>query len=370
MTHPILYKKTSTGAIQYWLISAEGNQIMTTYGQVGTDSPQTTFDTIKEGKNAGRANATTPEQQAQAEAKAKWTKQLKKGYVKTQAEAEAGTVDAIIEGGILPMLAHKHSEHAKKIKFPCFGQPKFDGIRCTAIKKDGVVSLWSRTRKPIKSVPHIARAVETIPGDFILDGELYNHDYRQDFDTIVELVRPDEPVEGHEAVQYHVYDTANDQPFKERNDWLIDKLDRSYLFGIIVRAETHIVNSADEVEAFHELMLTHGYEGAMLRNADAPYVNRRSYDLQKVKKFVDAEFEIVGFEEGRGRLQGHIGSFVCKTKDGKLFKAKQKGKLSKLKEYFDDHSLWQGKKLTVQYQNLTPDGIPRFPVGKAIRDYE
>jgi DNA ligase 1 len=377
MTLKTLYKKTSTGAIQFWTISAEGSEIITEYGQVGTDSPQITTDVIKEGKNAGRTNATTPEEQALAEVKAKWTKQLKKGYVQSQEQAEAGVVDDVIEGGLLPMLAHKYKDHAKKIKFPCMGQPKLDGIRCIAIKKDGVVTLWTRTRKPIKSVPHIVAAVAAISGDnFVLDGELYNHEYRQDFDTIIELVRPDEPVEGHEAVQYHVYDTVNIQPFRLRTGWLVQVLTFLPLAGPIMRVETHIVDSADMVDAFHELMLAHGYEGAMLRNADSPYVNKRSYDLQKVKKFVDEEFDIVDFEEGRGRLQGHVGSFICKVPSwatvgaGKTFKAKQKGKTSKLKEYFNDHSLWRGKKLTVQYQNLTPDGIPRFPVGKSIRNYE
>ena len=369
MLHPILYKKTSTGAIQFWSISVSGNEIVTTYGQLDTDSPQVTTDVIKEGKNAGRANATSPEVQAEAEAKAKWTKQLKKGYVKTQAEAEAGTTDEIIEGGILPMLAHKYAEQGHKIQYPAYGQPKLDGIRCIAIKRGNEVTLWSRTRKPIKSVPHIAEAIKAIPGDFILDGELYNHEYRQDFDTIIELVRPDEPVEGHETVEYHVYDTANDKPFKERSQWVADAL-RPLVGGPLVRVKTFRVDSADKVDGFHELMLEHGYEGAMLRNANSLYVNKRSYDLQKVKTMVDAEFPIVDFEEGKGRLSGHVGSFWCVMPDGGRFKAKPKGKTSKLKEYFNDHSLWTGKQLTVQYQNLTPDGLPRFPVGKSIRDYE
>src|SRR5271156_4251121 len=288
MLHPILYKKTSTGAIQFWSISVSGNEIVTTYGQLDTDSPQVTVDVIKEGKNAGRANATSVEVQAEAEAKAKWTKQLKKGYVKTQAEAEAGTTDAIIEGGILPMLAHKFKEQGHKIQYPAYGQPKLDGIRCIAIKKGDEVTLWSRTRKPVKSVPHIIEAIKQIPGNFILDGELYNHEYRQDFDTIIELVRPDEPVEGHEKVQYHVYDAVLPVPFRDRSNWLANGIHLSMAGDPIVRVETHTVKCAADVDAFHELMLEHGYEGAMLRNSASPYVHKRSYDLQKVKTMVDA----------------------------------------------------------------------------------
>lgn len=370
-TLPTLYKKTSTGAIQFWRITVSGNQIETTYGQVGTDSPQTTVDVIGEGKNLGRSNATTPEEQAQAEAEAKWTKQLKKGYVKTAKAAEAGGVDKVIEGGMNPMLAHKYKEHAKKIVFPCFGQPKLDGIRCIAVKRDGDVTLWTRTRKPIFSMPHIVQALEALPEeDFVLDGELYNHDYRYDFENIISLVRPDSPVEGYEVVQYHVYDVANAMPYSSRRQWLKAMVQKSSPASPLRFVETHAVESDKQVMPFHDLMVSKGYEGAMLRNADSPYVMKRSYDLQKVKTFETHEFPIVGFEEGRGRLAGHVGSFICEMPNGKTFSAKQKGSLKNLKQYFENPDLWKGKVLTVQYQNLTADGLPRFPVGIAIRDYE
>ena len=109
----------------------------------------------------------------------------------------------------------------------------------------------------------------------------------------------------------------------------------------------------------------------MVRNVHSLYVNKRSYDLQKVKDFSDEDFVIVGVEEGRGKLAGHVGAFICKTDDGKQFLAKMSGETSRLKEYFENHSLWEGKKLTVQFQGLTgAEKVPRFPVGKAIRDYE
>src|SRR5271170_7191502 len=104
--------------------------IITRFGQLGTDSPQVTQDTVADGKNAGKANATTAVGQAEKEAAAKWTKQKKKGYVESKADAEAEVTDAVIEGGLLPMLAHKYKDFAKKIIFPCHVQPKLDGMRC------------------------------------------------------------------------------------------------------------------------------------------------------------------------------------------------------------------------------------------------
>ncbi len=373
---PTLYKKTSTGAIQFWTISVLHNQIVTEYGQVGTDSPQTTVDVIKEGKNAGQSNATSANEQAEREAKSSWTKKLKKGYVDNIAAAEAGERDAIIEGGIDPMLAHKYSvngvltKDAKKIKFPALGQPKMDGIRCIATKINGVTTLWTRTRKPIKSVPHIVAAINALPvSDIILDGELYNHDYRQDFDTIIELVRPDEPVEGHEVVQFWCYDIVVADKTNLERDEMRKKLIPAGV-GTLTRVETYIIDDVAGVETFKVQMLELGFEGAMMRNGDAMYANKRSYDLQKCKDMVDEEFEIVDFEEGNGRLMGHVGAFWCVMKDGERFKAKPKGKTENLRKFFLDHSLWKGKLLTVQYQGYTPDGKPRFPVGKTIRNYE
>jgi DNA ligase-1 len=258
------------------------------------------------------------------------------------------------------------------------GQPKLDGIRCIAIKKGGVCTLWSRTRKPILSVPHIAAAVEAlIGGDLVLDGELYNHDYRNDFEEIISLVRPDEPVKGHEVVQYHIYDTINGDTNTQRARFLSSLFNNASSLSpfnsgsTLQLVPTREIASASDVEPFYEEMRELGYEGAMMRNADGLYVPKRSYDLLKHKGVSqDAEYKIADFEEGKGRLQGHIGAFWCVTPEGKRFKAKLKGKTAKLKEYFKNHALWEGKILTVQYQNLTAEGKPRFPIGLRIRDYE
>jgi len=377
MNLPTLYKKTSTGKIQYWTISvvensdhSTGYDIWTHYGQVG-GKEQRTVDSILKGKNVGKANETTPKQQAEAEAQAKWEKQLKKGYVQTLDGAEANETDELIEGGIVPMLAHKFSEQAHKIKYPAFVQPKLDGIRCIAIVKDGEATLWSRTRKPITSCPHIIQELEAAfeTQDIILDGELYNHEMKSDFEKIVSLVRQEEPGEGHEIVQYHVYDTVNQEEFKHRYAKL-HRLFRMFEFYSLKLVQTEVAKTEDDVMVFFDKYRAQGYEGAMMRNVDSSYVNKRSYDLQKVKEFDDAEYPIVGIEEGRGKLAGHA-IFKLKTEEGKEFLAKMKGDTAQLKKFFDDHSLWTGKKLTVQYQGLTgKEKVPRFPVGVAIRDYE
>lgn len=382
---PTLYKKTETGAIQFWEIlvqmqsgllnntenspEVEFPQIVTTYGQVGTDSPQKTFDVIYEGKNKGKKNETNAFQQASKEAEAKWKKQLKKGYVESIEKAEQEEIHEIIEGGIEPMLAFTYEKQGHKIKYPCFGSKKLDGLRMIAIIKNGKASLWSRTRKPITSMNHLIKELEEVfPNqDLILDGEAFNNDYKNDFESIVSKVRKDNAEEGAETIQYHVFDIVNDKPFTERYQQLTEMFEKNQ-FKHLVLVENEIIQSEDEVAEFFQKCKKDGQEGCMLRNAAGLYVNKRSADLIKVKEMQDEEFRIIGIEEGRGKLQGHVGSFICLTNEGQEFNVKMAGNTEKLKEYFENKDLWYNKLLTVQFQDYTQYQIPRFPVGLRIRE--
>jgi len=375
-TFPTLYKKTSTGAIQEWTISVSidlsystAHSIWTRYGQVDGKEQQT-VDYITEGKNVGKKNETSIEEQAVSEAKSRWEKKKKSGYVESIQAAEKDETDDLIEGGVVPMLAQSFAKHGHKIEFPAYIQPKLDGIRCIAILKDRKCTLWSRSRKQIHSCPHIVAEIERIfISDIVLDGELYSHDFKKNFEHIVHLVRQDEPDEKCTDVEYHIYDTVNQDTFDKRNTHLskcftIGKFTRLEYLKLV---ETVLVNE-NEVGYWYDVFKKDGYEGAMLRNVNSLYVNKRSYDLQKMKEFQDEEFDIIGIEEGRGKLAGHVGAFVCRTKNGKTFLAKMSGDTEKLADYFKDHSLWIGKILTVQYQGLTgKEGVPRFPVGIRIR---
>jgi DNA ligase-1 len=304
---PVLYTKTSTGAIQFWEIQAEkmhdlcDSQIQvgvieTTYGHLGTDKPQKSTDYIKEGKNIGKANATTPYEQACKEAEAKWIKQKKGGYVETKEGAEAGERDALIKGGVDPMLAHSYmdvihdlrpglegnvsyelTKDAKKIKFPAFAQPKLDGIRCEG---EFTGAMWSRTRKVIPHLPHLREAIARAAGELavgeFLDGELYNHAYKNDFEKITSAVgQKDAPSPDHELVEFHVYDLVTHTPFnfKERQR----ALDRMGVgsFANIKRVETVVVNSHKELMSYFEKCLALGYEGCMVRNGNSLYEAQR-----------------------------------------------------------------------------------------------
>ena len=372
MKLPILYKKTSTGADQMWEISTSGSTIITRFGQVN-GKIQEGRDEVKEGKNVGRSNETTPVQQAEAEAQSQWEKKLKKGYVESLGDARQGKVSSIIEGGYFPMLAHKYDERGDDITFPAYLQPKLDGHRCTSTVGDGDATLWSRTRKPIFSMPHICESLvdmdesfkkirEGSEVGFLLDGELYNHDYHNKFEELTHFIRSSKPEPGYEVVQYHVYDVNMPGPFSARLIWLQQLFAHNTWTSFLRLVKTIQVNNEEEMMAAFEEFNAQGYEGAIVRNAKGLYVEKRSADLQKLKTFQDAEFKIVGIVEGRGKLAGHA-LFTCALPDGSTFDVKMKGALENLKTYFDNPKSVIGRELTVKFQGYTAKGKPRFPVG-------
>lgn len=370
-TFPKLFKKTKTGAIQEWEIKVRDTEIGTRFGQVG-GAIQETVDIIRSGKNSGRANATTADQQAFSEAKSKWEKQVKKGYVEKLEDAETGKTEL---GGVAPMLAHSFDKHEGKIKYPCFVQPKLDGTRCIAILEHGKCTLWTRTRKPITSCPHIVKALENLfpTGCFIWDGELYNHEYKSKFEELISLIRVEKPAEGHENIQYHIYDHVNFiADFRTRTATVNSYIGR-YMPNLHPVFTMEVVDKT-ELLKIYDKFLDDGYEGAIVRNAEGMYISNRSHDLLKLKTFEDAEFKIIGVREGRGKLTGH-GIFICdpngnSSTKGNTFDVKLDGELGRLKEIWENKDKYIGKLLTVTYQGKTAYGMPRFPVGRAIRDYE
>jgi DNA ligase-1 len=176
-------------------------------------------------------------------------------------------------------------------------------------------------------------------------------------------------------VEYHVYDLPSAWGFKQRWDFLslhLTQLDGKHFEPSVPHplklVQTALAQDEDELMVAFNTYLKLGYEGAMARNANGQYVHKRSTDLLKIKEFIDSEFQVVGVEEGRGKLAGHA-IFVCRTTAGVDFRAKLMGDTSELKKYFENPALAIGRFLTVKYQGLTnKNGVPRFPVAVRFRE--
>lgn len=361
-----LYKQTSSGAIQEWMVEAVGNEVLTKFGQLNSDKIQAAKEVVK-GKNLGKKNETTDEQQAELRAEQMWEAKIKKGYTRDLdlAKSTKNTLDAVN-----PMLAFPIEKKEKHVVFPAYAQPKLDGMRCIAVVENFKCTLYTRTQKVISTLPHIVKQIEHgaiaagLP-DVILDGELYNHDLKDDFNRLMSLIKRDEVHPDCEVIEFHLYDDVSE--FSDYSDRHMTIVDIATYGTHLKTIKNVIVNSREDLDVcFHEF-LKEGYEGAMYRNPNIGYENKRSASLLKVKVMDDAEFTIIGVNEGKGKLAGKAGTFVCLTPEGKEFKAKLKGAIEDLTEYLVNFDKYNGKQLTVQYQGLTPDGIPRFPVGLRIR---
>ena len=323
-------------------------------------------------KNVGRANATTANEQAEAEAKAKITKKLNQGgYVEDAANA---SMYALYWE---PMLAESTSKYEPV--FPCWAQPKLDGGRCCFRDSIG----QTREGKDYFTIGHITDEVNKhLPSGWILDGELYNHVLHDDFNKIMSLIKKQAPTdeelfEAEKKIQYWVYDvlTGEDDTdnettrIKRRTEWF----DGNVSMVHIIKVPSFWVENAEELETAHAQFLADGFEGTMTRAPEGKYKRAgRSKQLLKKKDFIDDEFEILDIEEGKGNREGGAGAVVCQTSDGLVFGAGIKGDESLRNELFVNKNLYIGKMATITFFGFTKkvDGVPRFPIYKGINERE
>lgn len=392
---PPLYKKSSNGAILIWQLAVHGTTIITIHGQLG-GTQQTSTDTITEGKNAGKKNATTPETQADLEAGARYTKQLKKRYVPMLEAARAGEVDTdMVQGGIPPMLSKNQSYPSDSIledmPYPCLRQPKLDGACIIACVKDGVASLWSRTQKPKRSMPHIVKALEKIlpgPGLTILHGEGYNHDYKDRFEDLIGIINSDEPDEAglYKDIQFHVYDLPHSDAYGVTYETPYEKRYSCYHNMLATQAPNEprkviaVVGewceNLTQLLAGYEKDLLAGYEGSMAIDPTSPYKAGRTWAKRKMKEFADGEMFILEVLDGRGKdkdVASKIrGEFTGPNGKKVIVEPSIKCSYEKKREYWENREFMKGKKATIKYKRLTADGVPYIPgvIWKAVRDYE
>lgn len=376
--YPKLFSLQGNNKLYEWSIKIEKSnnsssyKIITTHGQ--TAGKQVVHESeIKEGK----AKRTILEQ-AILEANRKWeNKKTKELYCENV--ADSSKTDVIVR----PMLANKFSfelykkdSKAFKIGFPAFIQKKYDGIRCLSYIKNGNVILESRKGVEFENFDllktQIKIILEKLPENFYLDGELYTQ--QLDFEVISGLVRlsskkcTNENKNMINQIEYHIYDLFDsNQPnltYASRNNIL----ENIVCGSLCNKVETFIANELNDVKKMHDKFVQAGYEGIMIRDKSGIYeTNKRSKYLQKYKVFMEEEFEIIGFHEGTGDETGAI-IWQCKTEDNKMFAVRPRGTFDFRKKLFLEGDKYIGKMLTVIFQEYSSDGIPRFPVGKAIRD--
>lgn len=348
MDETTLYKIDSKGKVRFLTISTEGNKIIQVSGLLDSANPVTNISECA-AKNIGKVNETTPEEQAVIEAQAKITKKLDEGYYSSIEEAEGGDL-------ILPMLAKDFKKEEKKVKYPCFVQPKLDGMR--ALKNKPVII--SRKNKKIDTMRHIEAELNDI--EYILDGELYAHG--ESFQRNMELIKKYRPGES-EDVKYHVYDIVCELPFRERLSILKSLLYQSEVKNIEI-VPTYEINSKEELLEYHKVFLEQGYEGTMIRHGDEGYaVNKRSSSLLKFKDFQDIACKIVDIKPSEKRPDQGI--FVCELPDGRTFGCGMRFSHDERKDMILNPGNYIDKTAEIRFFEYTDEGLPRFPVAVGLR---
>ena len=281
-----------------------------------------------------------------------------------------------------PMLAYPVSDKPINYDDKVFMQPKLDGVRCTiqynagyGVNGDYGVKAYSRTGKEWKNIDHILFNLKpwfALNPNVILDGELYNHGLKDDFEKIISLVRKTKPTEEDrlESAQYtefHCYDIIDEtKTFEERMNFITQTVPRNHT---IKHVRTMVVGNENQAKIDHARNLDNGYEGSILRTNDI-YKCGRSWNLRKFKDFHDDEAMILDWVEGKGKRVGTIGKFMAQDSEGNVFGMPVMDKFEYLQDNFEEMKTWVGKLATFTYFERTKANSYRHPLFKCIRDYE
>lgn len=357
---PPIYRAGKNGTL-FWQGEVVGSRYRSHSGLVGGTVVTSAWSDAY-ATNEGKANARTPHEQAVFIIEAKQTKLLKSG----------GYFSDIANVGqqqfVAPMLAHKYDEK-KPPRFPVYVQRKLNGVRCV-ITREG---MFTRNGEAIVSCPHIFQAVKWAfqkhNKDLVLDGELYNHDLHEDLNELVSLVRKKNVEQEHlerskELVEFHAYDCFFNPAVAEPQHMRLSRLHSIVTITnspYVVLVQSFLAHNQEYVRKMFESFLNEGYEGAMLRDHEAVYVNERTKALLKFKPREDAEFEVIRVEDGNGKRKGKAARVICRSDKGVEFAANVKWPDQIKERIWAERDMYPGSKATVSYAYITAYGKPFHP---------
>lgn len=382
---PTLYSRGKNNELRFWQIIPKPDSIEVRHGVVGGKVTITAREV--KGKNIGKANETSPYEQACLEAESKFKLKKRGGY--------SEEIPPEGEELLLPMLAHKYLDHATKLTPGCLVhyQPKLDGARMVAFWKNDEVVLTSRTGVRL-DIPHLATEIsKVLPKHMMLDGEVFIESLMKDcnlpdidddaFQSVMKLIKKKQiitiqtkPLEyvqySSSDLEYHIYDLYNkEKPTQEYSERLkilqsMDNwTDRGHIRCIMSIPAIYVPS---EVQDWHDYFVNRSYEGLIMRVDPCHYqLKHRSHQLLKYKNFYTDEFTIVGFKEGSGTRKGCV-IWLVEASQGVTCAVAMKGSVSYQRELFDNAESYIGKSLTVKYQGRTADGSLRFPSGVDLRE--
>lgn len=404
-----LYALNKDGSYQEWRVMVDENagSVIVEYGKLGGKKMNKV--TFCSPKNVGRSNETTANEQALLEAKSKWEKQIRLGYRESKESLQT-------EENFSPMLAHDAIKRSKDIEYPCYVQPKLDGVRCiVTFDVEGNPVFNSRGNKVYPVQGAIVQQIKELrehTGFDKFDGELYIHGLSlQKIVSLVKKWRSKEEIEQEinkeyltevkkwkknpEAYQepvrdelkyggyssddlyFYIFDIPvnNESPwfYKEKTDCcrladlvsVSDSLETELELPKISMVAGQFVDNEENVKKLIGVFMQKGFEGVIIRNSKGVYeYGQRSVDLQKWKLFQDGEAKVIDSVEDKNGE----GVLLCEEKDGTRFSCKMKGTHAERSQ--EKMRLLIGSFINFTFQSRTDDGVPQFAIGQSVREVD
>jgi ATP-dependent DNA ligase len=388
-----LFGKDIKGKIKTWNLKVERYKnysvIVTLYGY---NRLIETRRQVNSGKNLNKSNMTTHFTQAIAEAKSKWTKKrdIEQFSPKTQNVGEGvDQLNTLIENTnlsceivlpVLPMLAQDYKKQKNKVIFPCYIQPKLDGMRMLYNTTTGkITTRQGKEYNIVKESGKLYEELQKLPKGLILDGELYTN--KLNFEVLGVLRKTKkltkEELVNLQKIEYHIYDIINTEDIFEQRNKNIQNLNLkrdTYASNVrssfekLIYVDTYQVNNENEIKEYHTKFLESGYEGTMVRNKNSLYkTKQRSSDLLKYKDFMDGEFKIVDFtfEKDTSGQNDNLIVWIIEVSDNVLCNVRPQGTKDERKELYkkciDDFDQFKGRYLWTKYFERTATKNLRFP---------
>lgn len=347
-----LYKKDSRGQIRQWSIWTNGEKLMQSSGLVGGKLIQ--HEKACTGKNIGKSNETSPEDQAKLELESEYKSKKDEGYFETQQEAKTEVV-------ILPMLAKSYGDYKNKIDWTtAYVQPKLDGMRCLAHIKSGTVTLMSRDGKVIQNMDHIIKEFSLIKEDCILDGELYAHGLS--FQENMKLIKKYRNGET-ENICFHSYDRVSEDSFTRRYLEIEFPSSDHVLF-----VDTLPIKNQQDLDKAHAENISEGYEGSIVRWGNQGYkIGGRSENLLKYKDFQDLALPILDIIPCEQRPEWGKPVFFWKGAKDDTLEAGMRYSHAERIDFLKNKKNYISKTAELRFFEYSDTGVPRFPVMVGIR---
>ncbi len=374
-----LYYQNTKNTVRQWKVFVVDNKITVEFGQV--DGKLQTKDTFVFGKNIGKINETTDHEQAILEAKAKWEKQVKKGY----------TENILASSSVkLPQKVKTYLGNEDKIIFPAYSTYKYNGVNATYwLQADGSLKLTSRGGDEYPAIPHLENSIRFVLSALdttSINGELYIHgQHLQDITSAVkkpkelskqlafrffefpEYVVPENYKKSAFPGNAFIYKVRWLHILKHRHlaDTGADPYATAYDNDMFVKpVELQLVANKIELEAHYNKAVSEGYEGTVIYNQRAEYCfNQRSSDVYKYKKCISKEFLIKDWFTDKNMQP----VFWCAA-ENKMFKVKPKGTTEQREQIRENAANWVGKWMTVEFETYSKDKVPLKPVGIGLRN--